>query len=169
VINPPYVQEPIYQIKHLDTRVARWYIFKPKLSIWGNFGGSCNGSCWYILWPFDLFYGHLVYFFATLYIYGIFFPVLVCCTKKNLATLLDTYLLLHNTILIFFYLPRNLWPSVFISQSIYYSESLGSSQLSFFDQMSFGRLGLPAGIFSCQNFQFGCILEGIGMKNVGIF
>jgi hypothetical protein len=31
----------------------------------------------YILRPFDIFYGHLVYFP----------PVLVCCTKKNLATL----------------------------------------------------------------------------------
>jgi hypothetical protein len=31
----------------------------------------------YILWPFGVFYDTLVYFF----------PVLVCCTKKNLATL----------------------------------------------------------------------------------
>jgi hypothetical protein len=35
----------------------------------------------------------LVYFVAIWYIllvFGIFFPVLVCCTKKNLATLLTT-------------------------------------------------------------------------------
>jgi hypothetical protein len=26
--------------------VARWYIFKPKISIWVNFGGPQNGKCW---------------------------------------------------------------------------------------------------------------------------
>jgi hypothetical protein len=47
------------------------------------------------IWPFGLFYGHLVHFRP----FGIFcgrffmviwyiFPALVCCTKKNLATLL---------------------------------------------------------------------------------
>jgi hypothetical protein len=39
------------------------------------------------------FYGHLVYFTAIwsiLWLFGIFFPVLVCCTKKNLATLPHT-------------------------------------------------------------------------------
>jgi hypothetical protein len=35
---------------------------------------------WYILWSIGIFYGHLVYFMAI-------FPVLVFCTKKNLATL----------------------------------------------------------------------------------
>jgi hypothetical protein len=45
------------------------YIFVTKIPIWINFGGSCNGRCWYILRSF-----------------GIFFPVLVCCTKKSLAT-----------------------------------------------------------------------------------
>jgi hypothetical protein len=29
-----------------------------------NFGGPCNVRCWYILWPFGIFYGHLVYFIA---------------------------------------------------------------------------------------------------------
>jgi hypothetical protein len=41
-------------------RVARWYIFKPKIKIWVIIGGSCNGRCWYIMWTFDLFYSHLV-------------------------------------------------------------------------------------------------------------
>jgi hypothetical protein len=36
-------------------------------------------SNWHFLWPSDVIYGHLVYF-----------PVLVCCTKKNLATLKPT-------------------------------------------------------------------------------
>jgi hypothetical protein len=37
----------------------------------------------YTLWPFGIFCGNLVYFMVIWYI----FPVLVCCTKKNLATL----------------------------------------------------------------------------------
>jgi hypothetical protein len=27
-------------------RVARWHIFKPKILIWVNVGGTCNGRCW---------------------------------------------------------------------------------------------------------------------------
>jgi hypothetical protein len=45
---------------------------------------------WYILCPFGIFYAHLVYFMPIWYIlwsFGTFFPVLVSCTKKNLATL----------------------------------------------------------------------------------
>jgi hypothetical protein len=34
-------------------------------------------AIWYMLWPFGIFYGYLVYHF----------PVLVCCTEKNLAAL----------------------------------------------------------------------------------
>jgi hypothetical protein len=34
-------------------------------------------AIWYILWLFGLFCGH----------FGIFSPVLVCCSTKNLATL----------------------------------------------------------------------------------
>jgi hypothetical protein len=63
--------------------VARWYISKPKIQIWVKFGRPCNGRCWY-------FYGHFVYFLAEWYIlgqFGTFFPILVCCTEKNLATL----------------------------------------------------------------------------------
>jgi hypothetical protein len=26
-----------------------------------HFGGSCNERCWYILWAFVLFYGHVMY------------------------------------------------------------------------------------------------------------
>jgi hypothetical protein len=37
----------------------------------------------YILWLFVTFYGNFEYFMVIWY----FFPVLVCCTKKNLATL----------------------------------------------------------------------------------
>jgi hypothetical protein len=49
-------------------RVARWYNFKHKISIWVNFRGSCNGTSLCILWPFGIilqlfgmFYGHLVF------------------------------------------------------------------------------------------------------------
>jgi hypothetical protein len=59
------------------------YIFKPKILIWVNFAGSCNARCWWILWPFGIFCGHFVYSIVIWYI----FPVLVCSTSKNLATL----------------------------------------------------------------------------------
>jgi hypothetical protein len=39
---------------------------------------------WYILWLFGIFCGHLVYFVVIWYT----FPILVCFTKENLATLL---------------------------------------------------------------------------------
>jgi hypothetical protein len=71
-------------------RAARLHSFIPKIPIWVNFGGSCNGRCWYSLLPFGLFYSHLVYFVTISYnswSFGTFFPVLVCCAKKNLATL----------------------------------------------------------------------------------
>jgi hypothetical protein len=58
--------------------------------------------------PFGLLYGHLVYFVAVWYVIWLFaiyfsrfgflygyliyiFPILVCCTKKNLATLIATF------------------------------------------------------------------------------
>jgi hypothetical protein len=71
------------------SRVARWPIFKPKISTWVNLGGYCNGRCLYIICLFGLFWGHFVYFGAIWYIswpFGTFSPVLVCCTNKNLAT-----------------------------------------------------------------------------------
>jgi hypothetical protein len=45
------------------------------------------------LWPFGLSYGRLAYFGAIYVVYFMviwyIFPVLVCCTKKNLATLIQ--------------------------------------------------------------------------------
>jgi hypothetical protein len=73
------------------SRVARWFVLKPKIPIWINLGGSFNGKSWYILWPVGLFYGHWKYFMAiwySLWSFGIFLHVLVFCTKKNLATLM---------------------------------------------------------------------------------
>jgi hypothetical protein len=45
-----------------------------------------------ILCPFGQFSGHLAHFMAIWYIlpqFGTFLPVLVCCIKKNLATLFN--------------------------------------------------------------------------------
>jgi hypothetical protein len=45
----------------MKPRVARWYIFKPKIPVWVNFGGSCNGDDGIpILCPFGILFGHLV-------------------------------------------------------------------------------------------------------------
>jgi hypothetical protein len=78
----------------LSCRVARWHIFKPKIQIWVNLGGSCDGNFWYIfcvhliyfmsIWyiscPFGILHVHLVYFVAFWYIlcpFGIFYVHLV--------------------------------------------------------------------------------------------
>jgi hypothetical protein len=46
----------------LSDRVARWFVLKPKIQIWVNFRGSCNGRCWYIFWTLGPFHGLLLYF-----------------------------------------------------------------------------------------------------------
>jgi hypothetical protein len=43
--------------------------FPTKIPILVKFGGSFNGKCWSILWPFGLFYSHLVYCMAIWYIF----------------------------------------------------------------------------------------------------
>jgi hypothetical protein len=68
-------------------RVARWFVFKPKIPIWVNFGGPWNGKMLLyfmticnILWRFGLFYGDLVYFMAIWYIlwrFGIIYGLLL--------------------------------------------------------------------------------------------
>jgi hypothetical protein len=92
------------KVCQIPNRVARWFVFKPKIQIWVNFGGSWNGKSWYILEPFGLFYGNWKYFMVVWYILwslGIFFPVLVFCTKKNLATLIpNTYALAEDAVCI---------------------------------------------------------------------
>jgi hypothetical protein len=80
--------------KTLFTRVARWFLFEPKIPNWEILEGLAMedvGVCmavWSIFLPFGIFYGHFVYFHPFWYI----LPVLVFCTKKNLATLLYTWL-----------------------------------------------------------------------------
>jgi hypothetical protein len=69
------------------------FISDQKIPIFENFGRYCNGRCCYILCPFGQFSGYSASFMATWYIFprfGTFFPVLVCCTEKNLATLMQS-------------------------------------------------------------------------------
>jgi hypothetical protein len=77
-------------------RALQWQMlvyFMAIRSILRSYGTFCG--FWYILWPFGIFCGLLVYFVAFWYIlwpFSIFSPVLVCCTLKNMATLFpDTY------------------------------------------------------------------------------
>jgi hypothetical protein len=65
------------------------HTFKPKIPLWVNVGGPCSGRCWFILWPFGIFYGHLAFglFYGNLGIFGPVLHTLVLCNKKNLATL----------------------------------------------------------------------------------
>jgi hypothetical protein len=72
--------------------VARWFVFKPKIQIWVNFGGSFDGRCWLILWPFDLFDGNLAIFYGFLVHFMVIWyisPVSVSFSRINLATLLS--------------------------------------------------------------------------------
>jgi hypothetical protein len=81
----------------LASRVARWYIFKPKIQIWVNFERPAMEDCIFYghlvkFSPFDTVYDHLVYVHPFWYI----FAVVVCCTKKNLATLLASLTIFHR-------------------------------------------------------------------------
>jgi hypothetical protein len=78
----------------LENRVARWSIFIQKNPSLGIFWRSLGGQCWYICVHL-VYFGHLVICVRLVYLcpFSIFvviwfiFHVLVCCTAKNLATL----------------------------------------------------------------------------------
>jgi hypothetical protein len=75
----------------MQASVARWFIFKPKIQIWVNFGGPLFGKCLHASWPFGIVYRNLRYLMTIRYIlcsFGTFFPILVPLAIKNLATLL---------------------------------------------------------------------------------
>jgi hypothetical protein len=64
-----YIEATIVaKLVYMYFRVARWFIFKPKIPIWVNFGGPWNGKCWYMYFmtirntsrPFGIIYGRLV-------------------------------------------------------------------------------------------------------------
>jgi hypothetical protein len=40
-------QQCTKKLKLISSKVARWYVFKPKIPLWGKF--------WYILWPFGIY------------------------------------------------------------------------------------------------------------------
>jgi hypothetical protein len=74
------------------SRVAIWHIFEPKIPIWVKFGGSYNWRCMtipstYIHIGICRLFSIFVIIWYILWLFGIFSPILVCCTKKNLATL----------------------------------------------------------------------------------
>jgi hypothetical protein len=73
--------------KMLLGRVARWYIFKPKIPIWVNFGGPYNGKCWYIVWSFWNILRLLVYVMVILVMFDIvlyIFPRFgILCQEKS--------------------------------------------------------------------------------------
>jgi hypothetical protein len=72
----------IYELQ--SNRVARWFVFKPKIPIWVNFKGPRVD--WKMV--ICISYGHLEYFVFIWYI----FPDLVSCTNENLATLQSNHL-----------------------------------------------------------------------------
>jgi hypothetical protein len=54
------------------TRVARWFVFKPKIPIWVNLLWKILlyfMTIRPILWPLEIFCGHLVYFVVIWYIF----------------------------------------------------------------------------------------------------
>jgi hypothetical protein len=56
----------------LAVRVARWFIFKPKIPIWVNSWGPWIGKCLYTyLLPFWIFCRHFGYFMTICYIWYI--------------------------------------------------------------------------------------------------
>jgi hypothetical protein len=57
------------------TRVARWFIFNPKIPIWVNFGGPWIEKCWYMdignIWrTFGIFHDCLLRFVFIWYIFS---------------------------------------------------------------------------------------------------
>jgi hypothetical protein len=55
------------------------HIFKPEIQVWANFGGSRNGRCRYILWPF----GQFSSIWRILWPFGIFSPFWLLYQEKS--------------------------------------------------------------------------------------
>jgi hypothetical protein len=97
------IWDPDLYVFPAGIRVARWFVFKPKNPNLGTFWRVLQWkvlayfrTIWSILRPLEIFYGRLVYYVVIWY----FFPVLVSCTKKNLATLagIDWILICHSSL-----------------------------------------------------------------------
>jgi hypothetical protein len=71
--------------ERIGGRVARWFVFQPKITIWVNFGGPYIYrkmfidfmAIWNILWRFGIFCDHLI-------LHLVHFWVLVSCTKRKI-------------------------------------------------------------------------------------
>jgi hypothetical protein len=80
--------------KMSSSRVARWFIFKPKIPNLDQFWRIWQWNIlvyfivvWYIFRPFGIFSGTLVYFVVIWYV----FTVLIYCNTKNLAILSSSF------------------------------------------------------------------------------
>jgi hypothetical protein len=74
----------------VQSRVARCFIFIPKIPIWVYYGGPWNGKCWERLSKFGIHSCHLVYFISIFidFVFWYIFPFwCTYCIQKNLATL----------------------------------------------------------------------------------
>jgi hypothetical protein len=60
-------------LKRTKIQGCQMHYFQAKNPNLDNFGGTCNGRCWYILWRFGLFYGNLVFFVANWFIMVIWY------------------------------------------------------------------------------------------------
>jgi hypothetical protein len=63
--------------KGLCIRVARWFVFKPKITIWKKLWRALDWkmftyfmAIWNILWRLGIFYDHLVHFVCIRYIFS---------------------------------------------------------------------------------------------------
>jgi hypothetical protein len=75
---------PVTLLLVVVARVARWYIYMPKIPIVGTFYGSLERNMFVYLRPFSIFCDRVCNILCG---NCVILPILVCCTQKNLATL----------------------------------------------------------------------------------
>jgi hypothetical protein len=182
-------------IQSISTTVEGWYIFKPKIPIWVNFGGPKIGKCWNILWPFGMFYGHLVQCVFIWYIFpflDMYLPRKICQPWPPLCfyaywEAVTTVSLHRAAVTVFTYvcMYADVWPAkqcgplqLIPDLSMTVIGYLFTFELSLTVWTNFcGRkfhlpvspAGLPDGLFSNQKSQFGYIWEGLRIENAGLF
>jgi hypothetical protein len=70
-----------------SSKVASWFLFNTDIPIWANFGGGKMLIYFMTIWNILRTFGLFMTIWYILCSFGTFCPVLVSCTKKNLATL----------------------------------------------------------------------------------
>jgi hypothetical protein len=104
-LRSPWIQPTEFQLLFLCTPGLPDGFFKPKIPIWVIFEGlrleniDVFMAIWNICQTYWIFYDHLVHFVFNWYIlcsFGTFFPALVSCTQKNLATLVYAFLVFEH-------------------------------------------------------------------------